>query len=238
MQKTSASEREIEKKIEELEKILGVHFTNKELLRNALTHRSYLNENPGFSTEHNERLEFLGDSILELLVSECLFKELKRPEGEMTNLRAALVNSESLSEIAKELEIEKYLFLSRGEAKDTGRARASILANALEAIIGAIYLDRGIEETRCFVRNNILNLLKDVLEKKVIKDYKTQFQESAQEKYSITPSYKVLREWGPDHEKKFLVGVFLNKNIIAKGQGFSKQEAEEEAARIALKELK
>lgn len=227
----------LEKSLGKLEKILEVHFKNQNLLKIALTHRSYLNEHPEFLKEHNERLEFLGDSVLELLVSEYLYEKFQKPEGEMTNLRAALVNSEILGKIAKKLKIEDYLFLSKGEAKDINRARMALLANALEAIIGAIYLDQGMEKARSFVKKNILILLPDILKKKIIKDPKTQFQEIAQERFSITPHYKVLREWGPDHEKRFLIGLYLNKKIITKGEGFSKQEAEEKAANKALKSI-
>ncbi|MCZ2845519.1 MAG: ribonuclease III [Candidatus Bathyarchaeota archaeon] len=220
-----------------MEKILGVHFKDKSLLQEALIHRSYLNEHPDCSLQHNERLEFLGDSVLELLVSEHLYKEFKKPEGEMTNLRAALVNTDILGKVAKELKIGNYLCLSKGEARDTGRARIALLANTLEAIIGAIYLDQGLEKTRQFVEKNILNALPGVLKKKIIKDPKTQFQEMVQEKLRITPHYEVLQEWGPDHERRFLVGLYLDKRVIAKGEGFSKQEAEEKAAYEALKTM-
>jgi len=220
-----------------LEKILEVHFKNQSLLQEALIHRSYLNEHPECSLEHNERLEFLGDSVLELLVSEYLYKEFQRPEGEMTNIRAALVNSGALAEIAKKLKIEDYLFLSRGEAKDTGRARMVLLANALEAIIGAIYLDQGLARASRFVKKNVLSVLPNIIEKEIIKDPKTQFQEITQEKFRVTPRYEVLKEWGPDHAKRFLIGLYLNKTIVAQGQGFSKQEAEEAAARKALQAL-
>jgi len=220
-----------------LENILEVSFKNQNLFQEALIHRSYLNEHPECSLKHNERLEFLGDSVLELLVSEYLYKEFQRPEGEMTNLRAALVNSETLGEIAKKLKIEDYLFLSKGEAKDTGRARTVLLANALEAIIGAIYLDKGLTEASRFIRKNILSALPDILKKEIIKDSKTQFQEISQERFRVTPRYEVLKEWGPDHAKRFLVGLYLNKTIMAQGQGFSKQEAEEAAARKALQAL-
>jgi len=220
-----------------LEKILEVHFKNQSLLQEALIHRSYLNEHPECSLEHNERLEFLGDSVLELLVSEYLYKEFQRPEGEMTNIRAALVNSGALAEIAKKLKIEDYLFLSRGEAKDTGRARMVLLANALEAIIGAIYLDQGLARASRFVKKNVLSVLPNIIEKEIIKDPKTQFQEITQEKFRVTPRYEVIKEWGPDHAKRFLIGLYLNKTIVAQGQGFSKQEAEEAAARKALQAL-
>lgn len=217
-----------------LEKFLKVNFKDIRLLKEALVHRSYLNEYPKCPFEHNERLEFLGDSVLELLVSEYLYKNFRKPEGEMTDLRASLVNSENLANIARKLKIGKFLLLSKGEAKDIGRARIAILANTLEAIIGAIYLDQGLERVREFIRENILSLLPEILEKKVIKDPKTQLQEIAQERFSITPHYEVLEEWGPDHKREFLVGAYLEKKLIAKDQGFSKQEAEEKAAQKAL----
>lgn len=221
--------------LEELEEILGVRFNNKELLKTAITHRSYLNEHPEISQEHNERMEFLGDSVLEILISEYLYKNFQKPEGEMTNIRAALVNSNSLSEIAKNLRIEKFLLLSRGEANDSERAKFSLLANALEAIIGAIYLDQGIEAAGNFVRENVLKLLPNILKGESIKDPKSLFQEMAQERYGITPVYEVLREWGQDHKRQFLMGAYLDKKLIAEGEGFSKKEATEEAAQNALK---
>jgi len=221
-----------------LEEILGVHFKNKNLIRTALTHRSYLNEHPKVPQEHNERLEFLGDAVLEFLVTEYLYKSFKnKPEGELTALRAALVNSQRLAEVARTLKIENYLLLSKGEEKDKGRARISILENTMEAIIGAIYLDQGIEKAKEFVKNNILVHLPEILQKGEIRDPKSQFQELAQERFAITPTYRTLKEWGPDHRREFLVGVYLDKKLIAKGHGFSKQEAEEEAAREALKNL-
>jgi ribonuclease-3 len=222
----------------ELEKVLGVHFKNQNLLLEALTHRSYLNEHPKLSLEHNERLEFLGDAVLELLVSEYLYKNFKKPEGEMTNLRAALVNTKTIANVARVLNIENYLLLSKGEKNDTSRAREALLANALEAIIGAIYLDQGIKSAGKFIEKNILSLLPRVLKREVIKDAKSRFQEVTQEKFGITPDYKVLKEWGPDHQKQFQVGAYLEKKLIAQGQGFSIKEAEEEAAKKALRALK
>ena len=224
--------------LEKLEEVLGVHFKNKNLLRQALIHRSYLNEHPKLPLQHNERLEFLGDAVLELAVSEHLYKNLNKPEGEMTNLRAALVNTNNLSGIAKKLGIEDYLWLSKGEKKDTGRAREVLLANALEAIIGATYLDKGFETARDFIKKNILiPCLPKLLQKKVIKDAKSYFQEIVQEKIGVTPSYQVIKEWGPDHKKQFEVGVYLDKKLIATGQGFSIKEAEEKAAEKAIEDL-
>lgn len=226
-----------EEKIKELEKILGVEFKDKKLLIQALTHRSYLNENPEDSYGNNERLEFLGDAVLELIVSDFLFKRFKeKPEGEMTNLRAALVNEENLSKRAEDISIDKYILLSRGEIKESEKAKKSILADTLEAIIGAIYLDEGMGVARGFVKDKILVNIEEFT-KKNLKDFKSRFQEEAQSQYGITPIYKVLKEWGPDHDKEFVSGVFLDDELIAKGKGSSKQEAEEGAAQEALDKL-
>lgn len=222
------------KDISNLEKKLGVKFNDKNILLKAITHRSYINENPDFHLNHNERLEFLGDAVLELAVTEYLYGNYKNPEGELTNWRAALVRAETLSEVAQELEINNFLLLSKGEAKDTGRARQYILANALEAIIGAIYLDCGYEEAKNFVEKNIIVRLSDILKTGAYKDTKSLFQEEAQERAGVTPSYKVIKEWGPDHAKHFRVGVFLEDELIAEGEGVSKQEAQLEAAKNAL----
>lgn len=216
------------------EERLGVSFADKELLRQALVHRSYLNENPQFHLPHNERLEFLGDAVIELVVTEYLYQNYPNPEGELTNWRAALVNAKMLAKIARELLIEDYLLLSRGEAKDTGRARQFILANALEAVVGAVYLDRGYEVVRSFVARTIIGELPRVLAEKLYRDPKSRFQEESQEKLGVTPRYEVLQEWGPDHEKCFRVGVFLNAMVAGEGEGSSKQEAEERAAEDAL----
>ena len=222
-------------KLSPLEEKLAYHFKRRELLIQALTHRSYLNENPHFKYEHNERLEFLGDAVLELIVTEHLYRNYRNPEGELTNWRAALVNSRMLSLVAKNLGVNDFLLLSRGEAQDTGRARQLILANTFEAIVGAIYLDGGFEKAKEFIKKHLLVKLKEVLRKKLYQDPKSRFQEKAQEILGITPSYQVLREWGPDHKKQFEVGVYLEKEMIAKGKGFSKQSAEEKAAQKALK---
>lgn len=224
-------------KISLLESILGVHFKNKDLLKCALTHRSYLNEHPECSWENNERLEFLGDAILEFSVSEHLFKKFKKSEGEMTNLRAAIVKSETLSEIAEELGIEKFLLLSKGEKNDNGRSRRYIMANALESIIGAIFIDQGLAKADFFVKNKVLLKLPEIIKDKEIKDPKSRFQEMAQDKFSVTPNYKIIKESGPEHEKEFVMGACLEEKLIAEGEGFSKQEAEEEAARKAFKIL-
>ena len=212
-------------------------FNNQDLLRQALTHRSYLNENPSSVLGHNERLEFLGDAVLELVVTEDLYQKFpEKPEGELTSLRAALVNSKMLADVAVEIDINDFLLLSRGEAKDMGRARQYILANAFEALVGAIYLDQGYDAVRNFIDNVlIVRRLEEVFQNKLYQDPKSLFQEEAQERVGITPTYNVLREWGPDHDKHFIVGVFLGKELVAEGEGPSKQAGQEEAARLGLK---
>jgi ribonuclease-3 len=223
------------KDFSKLEKKLGLSFKNKELLVQAFCHRSFLNENHKVVLEHNERLEFLGDAVLELVVTEYLYQHYpKRPEGELTSWRAALVNADSLAKTARELEFNDFLLLSRGEAKDAGKARDFILANALEAFIGALYLDQGYELCHAFIKANLLVKLSEIIRKGLFRDSKSRFQEEAQERTSITPSYKVLHESGPDHAKHFEIGVFLNQELIARGEGSSKQEAEEAAARNGL----
>lgn len=218
-----------------LEKKLGVSFNNKDLLLQALTHRSYLNENPGFRVSHNERLEYLGDAVLELIVSEELYRMFpEKPEGELTSYRAALVNSRMLSNIASEIGINDHLLLSRGETKDIGRARQFILANTIEAIIGAVYLDQGYARAAEVVARTIFPKIDDVIARRLYRDPKSLFQEEAQERLGITPTYEVLREWGPDHDKHFVVGIYLEKDLVAEGEGPSKQQAQEEAARLAI----
>lgn len=218
----------------QFEKKLNVNFNNKDLLQQAFCHRSYLNENPSFKLRHNERLEFLGDAVLELIVTEYLFGNYENPEGELTNWRAALVNAQSLSETASELGFDDYLLLSRGEAKDTGKARQYILADTFEAFLGALYLDQGFEVSRKFIENSIITKLKKILEEGSHKDAKSSFQEEAQERVKVTPTYRVMKESGPDHVKHFVIGVFLGEKLIAEGEGSSKQEGEEDAAKHAL----
>ena len=223
------------KNLSPLEEKLGVVFINKDLLLQALTHRSYLNENPDFALGHNERLEFLGDAVLELIVTEELYARFPdKPEGELTSFRAALVNSNMLAEVASLINVNDFLLLSRGEAKDTGRARQYILANAFEAIIGAVYLDQKYEVSQSFIHRILLPHLEEVLEKKLYKDPKSLFQEMAQERAGITPTYEVIREWGPDHDKHFVVGIYLGEELVAEGEGRSKQTAQEDAARKGL----
>lgn len=218
-----------------LEQNIGYDFKNKDLLLQALTHRSYLNENPKWHLDQNERLEFLGDAVLELVVTEYLYKNFPNPEGEMTNWRAALVNAVMLSQITKEFNLNDFMLLSRGESKDTGRARQYILANAIEALIGAIYLDGGYEPASQFISKFVLKELSRIIEGRLYRDAKSLFQEQAQDKVGITPSYEVLEEWGPDHARNFKIGVFLEKEMAGVGKGPSKQEAQQEAAEDGLK---
>lgn len=217
-----------------LEKNLGVRFKDINLLKQALTHRSYLNENPSWPLGHNERLEFLGDAVLEIAVTEHLFRNYQNPEGDLTAFRAALVNATELAIVAGELEINDFLLLSRGEAKELGRARQDILANTFEAVAGAIYLDQGYEAAAGFISRALLQKLPFIIKADLWRDPKSKFQEEAQERVGITPSYNVIREWGPDHAKSFLVGVHLGDEEIATGEGPSKQEAEKNAATKAL----
>ncbi|HJN62429.1 MAG TPA: ribonuclease III [Candidatus Parcubacteria bacterium] len=219
-----------------IEKKLNLKFKKKDLLIQAFIHRSYLNENPKFHLFHNERLEFLGDAVLELVVTEYLYKKYpKKNEGTLTTWRAALVNSKMLSIVAKSTGFNEFLLLSKGEAKETGKARQYILANTFEAIVGAIYLDQGYRKSQEFIKKYLIKELPHIIEAKLFRDTKSSFQEKSQEKVGITPNYKVLKAWGPDHNKRFVVGVFLKEELIGKGEGSSKQEAEEEASKNALK---
>jgi len=217
------------------EKKLNLTFKKKDLLTQAFCHRSYLNENPEFRLEHNERLEFLGDAVLELVITENLYHDYpQKPEGELTNWRASLVNAKMLADIARTLGFNSFLLLSRGEAKETGKARQYILANTFEALIGAVYLDQGYEACSKFIKKHLWPQLPKIIKSGAFRDAKSRFQEEAQEKVGVTPTYKVLEERGPDHAKHFIVGVFLEKELVAKGEGASKQEAETDAAKNGL----
>jgi len=221
--------------LDTLEERLGYTFKEERFIIEALTHRSYLNEHADFSYTHNERLEFLGDAVLELIVTEHLYKNFANPEGELTNWRAALVNAKTLSGIATQLQFEDFLLLSKGEARDKdSKARMYILANAIEAIIGAVYLDGGMAGAEKFIHRHILSHLPFILKNELYIDPKSKFQETSQELLGVTPNYKVLEEKGPDHAKEFTVGVFLEKEMIAVGQGSSKQEAQVAAAEAGL----
>ncbi len=220
-----------------LQKKIGTDFKDEQLLITAFVHRSYLNENSDFK-EHNERLEFLGDAVLELVSTDYLYQNYPNPEGELTSWRSALVKTETISDAAKSLGFEDYLFMSRGESKSKGRARQLILANSFEAVIGAIYLDQGYDAAKEFISKNLLKILPEILEKKLYVDPKSQLQELAQRKESITPKYEVLEESGPDHARIFKIGVFLEKRKIGEGEGMSKQLAQQNAAENALKSYK
>jgi ribonuclease III len=223
------------KPVLEFQQHIATTFSDISLLQTALTHRSYVNEYRGGPIEHNERLEFLGDAVLELVVTDFLYKKFPdKPEGDLTSYRAALVNTNTLSEAATKLGANEYLRLSKGESRDTGRARQFILANAFEAIIGALYLDQGYAAAHSFIDRTILPLTDDMVQKRLWQDAKSRFQEVAQERVSVTPSYQLLLETGPDHDKLFRVGVFLNDECVAHGEGKSKQEAEQQAAANGL----
>jgi ribonuclease-3 len=225
----------MEQKLLILSNKIQIKFNDFNLLKTALTHRSYINEHRKENLLHNERLEFLGDAVLELAVTEYLFNSFQdKPEGELTNLRAALVKGETLAKIGKELEIDKNLLLSRGETKAKGRSRNYLTANAVEAILGAIYLDQGFDKAYQFIETFILKELPQIIDQNLYRDAKSTFQEKAQEIENITPTYKLHKESGPDHNRHFLIGVYLNKKLIAEGEGKSKQEAQQMAAAKAL----
>lgn len=222
----------------ELEKKIGYPFTDKNILKEALTHRSYLNENPSWKMPHNERLEFLGDAVLELVVTEELYNRFPDyDEGILTAIRAALVNYQCLAAIALQINLEKFILLSRGEARDNGRAREVILANAMESLIGAIYLDGGYENGKKFINKWIMERLHEIMADGSYRDPKSTLQEKTQAANKMTPAYRVLEETGPEHKKIFKVGVYLKDEFIASGEGYSKQDAEVDAAKKALEKL-
>ena len=221
--------------LESFEESIGVSFSDANLLRQAFTHRSYLNEHRDEVLGHNERLEFLGDAVLELISTHFLYEKFpEQDEGELTAYRAALVNAITCAEVANELHMNDFLLLSRGEAKDQGRARQVLLANAFEALVGAIYLDQGYDAAKSFIETHLFPKIEDIVKKKLWRDAKSAFQEKAQDAEGATPHYSVIRESGPDHDKQFLVGVYIKEALVAQGQGKSKQEAEQDAARAAL----
>jgi len=221
--------------LKKFEDKINISFKDKNLLKQAFMHRSYLNEHKDLGLDHNERLEFLGDAVVEIAVTDFLYhKFATTQEGEMTAYRAALVNAVTMSEIANKLEMNDFMYLSKGESKDTGRARQIILANAFEALVGAIYIDQGYEVVKQFIVDNLLPITDQIVSEKLWQDAKSFFQEKAQEIMSITPNYKILSETGPDHNKRFTVGLFLGDEQIANGEGHSKQEAEQVAAQKGL----
>ncbi|MBU0981146.1 ribonuclease III [Patescibacteria group bacterium] len=224
------------KKLNQLEEQIGITFTDKSLLELAFVHKSYVNEAED-QEKHNERMEFLGDAVLELCVTDYVFRTYPdQPEGELTNWRSALVKGKNLAKVARELHLGDYLKLSRGEELSGGRDKTYILANTTEALIGAIYLDKGYEKANKFVLKFIITMLDEIIKQKLYIDAKSRIQELAQEKLSLTPRYDLLKESGPDHDKIFTMGIYFEKELIAKGTGPSKQEAEQAAAHKALQE--
>lgn len=223
--------------LEELQEKIKVKFNDENLLKQAFVHRSYLNENPNFELDNNERLEFLGDAVLELIVTEYLYNNYPDPEGELTNWRAALVCGAKLSEIAQGLNFDDHLLLSRGESQGSKRARQNILADCFEAVIGAIYIDQGYESAEKFIYTYVIPELPEILKQKTYRDAKSSFQEAVQAKFSVTPIYEILEESGPDHDKRFVIGTFINGELYGKGEGKSKQEAQQEAAAEGLLKL-
>ena len=224
-------------KFSTFEQKIGVTFNDKKVLREAFTHRSYINEVREKGLSHNERMEFLGDAVVELSVTDFLYKKYPQAtEGDLTSYRAALVNAVTLGDLAISLGMGNYLLLSKGEAKDKGtKARQIILANAFEALVGAIYLDQGYAVTDTFLKNHLLGRTDEIVKNELWRDAKSFFQEEAQDRVGVTPSYKVVREIGPDHDKQFVVGVYLDSDLVAEGTGKSKQEAEQHAAAEGLK---
>ena len=226
---------DIQKDLQKFQKIINVDFVDEKYLLTAITHRSYLNEHREATWDHNERTEFLGDAVLELVATDFLFKKYpEKPEGELTAVRAAIVNTVSLAAASEVMGINDFLLMSKGEAKDVGRARQYILANAFEACIGAIYLDQGYDAAQEFIAGRLFAKTEEIVKERLWQDAKSRFQELAQEHTSITPSYETVSQEGPDHDRVFTVGVFLKKEKIAEGDGRSKQEAEQVAASSAI----
>lgn len=221
-------------KYQNLENLIGIKFKDRHLLDQAFIHKSYVNE-ASEDKEHNERLEFLGDAVLELVVTEFLYKNYTNPEGDLTNWRSALVRGANLAEIARKLELNKYLYLGRGEEKSGGRKKGYILANTIEALIGAIYLDKGYKDAHKFITKFIVSYLGEILAKGSYIDAKSKFQEISQSKFNITPNYQLIEEAGPDHAKSFVMGAYIGKKKYGEGCGSNKQQAEQNAAEDALK---
>lgn len=229
----------MKKQLNLLENKLGVKFKNTDFLRNALVHRSYLNEHKDFVLDQNERLEFLGDAVLELAVTDYLYRNYNQAEGVLTNWRSSLVNGERLASISESLGVYDFMYLSKGESQEGNKkARQYILANAFEAIVGAVYLDQGYRMAAKFVYNHLIIHLEKIIADRSYIDAKSRFQEKSQETLGLTPHYRVLEESGPDHHKKFIVGVYLEKELVASGEGYSKQEAQTQAASNALQKKK
>jgi ribonuclease-3 len=229
---------QIKKYIAFAEQTLGVNFNNIELLMTAFTHRSYVNEHKKSVSEHNERLEFLGDAVLELVVTDYLFNNYDEPEGILTNWRSSLVRTESIGAAAHKLGFEPMLRLSKGEKRGSERARMQILANSYEAVIGALYLDQGYDSASKFITETLISTFEDILKTGSWLDPKSRYQEVVQSDEGFTPQYRVISEEGPDHDKQFTVGVFVNDEKRAEGTGPSKQTAQVVAAEKALSEHK
>ncbi len=228
-------EKTLKERYEEFLKRFGLSFRDRKLLEQAFTHRSYINENKRLGLDHNERLEFLGDAVLELIVTEDLYHRFpETAEGVLTAYRSALVRTESLSEAARKMGMNELLKLSKGEARDTGPARDYILANTFEAFIGALYLDQGLEVTKKLVQEQLLGNIEEIIESGSWKDPKSRVQEYAQERYGKTPRYELISESGPDHNKHFVVAIYFGERKVAEGEGRSKQQAQQEAAKHAL----
>ncbi len=223
--------------LEDFQRKINVSFNNIALLEQAFIHRSYLNEHPKLGLEHNERLEFLGDAVLELVVTDFLYRTYPNPEGDLTNWRSALVKTESLASVAERLDVSPYFKLSRGESKGNARSHALISANAIEAIIGAVYLDQGYDAAKGFITEQIISSLTQILAEGTWMDPKSKFQELAQNQFGLTPNYRVMEETGPDHDKIFTVGVYVGDRLFGKGNGSSKQAAQQVAAAAALEEV-
>ncbi len=225
------------KPLQDFQDRIGIQFNDVSLLERAFIHRSYLNEHPKPGLEHNERIEFLGDAVLELVVTDYLYRNYSNPEGDLTNWRSALVKTESLAAVAEKLQIAGHFKLSRGESKGNSRSHALISANAVEAIIGAAYLDQGYDTAKKFITGHIISRLPEILETGTWMDPKSKFQELAQERFGLTPGYKVMDEAGPDHDKTFTIGVYVGDTLYGQGSGSSKQAGQQEAAAAALKNL-
>lgn len=225
--------------VPQIENIIGTTIHNKDLFVQAFTHRSFINEHPHLNLSHNERLEFLGDAVLELVSTHVLYEKYpQQPEGQLTAFRSAIVRTESISEAARALGLNDFLLLSKGEARDMGKARDYILANTYEALIGAIYLDSGYENASNFITRTLLHKINEVVEKGLWRDPKSYVQEKTQEQFSVTPVYKNIKDEGPDHDKVFTVGIFFGGKEVARGVGKSKQDAEQQAAKKAIEEFK
>lgn len=223
--------------LHKIEQTIGISFKSEDLLKQVFIHRSFLNEHPNFKLDNNERLEFLGDAVLELVVTKHLYKNFDQPEGVLTNWRAAIVRGERLAQTTKKLSLGKFLLMSNGELQSGGQESPVLLANLFEALVGAIYLEHGLDKAQQFIKKVLLVQFGEILEKKLYLDPKTQLQEKIQSTQGVTPVYQVISQSGPDHDKHFLIGVYISKSKIGQGEGKSKQKAEQQAAQNALENL-